>query len=123
MRCQVFNGGNCLVIIPEEIFNKNINTCHDIIMFLGWICLGLEVVLVCFKLGRKASSSAGSSYSACHHILTSAPETGVLKLIFFWYFFRKETHQKNVFDVETSFFTIWGRRFPRCPLFWRVINF
>ena len=42
---------------------------------------------------------------------------------FFWYFFRKETHQKNVFVVETSFFTTWGRRFPWCPLFWRVINF
>jgi hypothetical protein len=40
-------------------------------------------------------------YSAQCHILASAPKAGVLKLDFFWYFFRKETHQKNVIGMFT----------------------
>jgi hypothetical protein len=38
-----------------------------------------------------------------------APSSQVLprpKLVFFRFFFRKKTHKKNVFDVETSFYTM-----------------
>ena len=55
--------------------------------------------------------------------LSPHPHKCSQNLIFPQHFFRKETNQKNVFDVETSIFAIWGRRFPQCPLFWRVINF